>query len=278
VGQFRITSQQPRMKLQIDSAAPRPAATQAPTPPSPAALVTGNAEASQTKKALELPQEPLGPKTPAQYLARLSPRTTSQTLGSDSFQFEVGYQSKAPEMLTAAQDPSILENLKALNAPSQGSGADFLQDKTLMTGTMIRPDENISVRVGVASAVDSKQLQGQSENWVQELPAAARAGVYAGIGVQTGPLASTLVMDTALGLPRVGAGMALSLTQGVTVGVSYLNQAAAKTGETDTLRMGAELVSKGDTVFGANITQPLQQGPANVNQTSVGLYLNTRFR
>lgn len=277
MGQFRITSQQPRMKLQIESAAPRPAAIPA-TPHSPAALVTGNAEVSQTKNALELPQETLGPKTPAQYLARLSPRTTSQTLGSDTFQFEVGYQSKAPEMLTAAQDPSMLENLKALNTPSQGSGADFLQDKTLMTGTMIRPDENLSVRVGVASAVDSKQLQGQSESWVQGLPAAARAGVYAGVGVQTGPLASTVVMDTALGQPRVGAGMALNLTQGVTVGVSYLNQATAKTGETDTLRMGAELVSNGDTVFGANVTQPLQQGPANVNQTSVGLYLNTRFR
>lgn len=277
MGQFRITSQQPRMKLQIASAETQPAVQQAATD-SPAAVVKGNAEANPEKKALELPAEQTGPKTPAQYLARLSPRTTSQTLGSDTVQFEVGYQSKAPEMLTAAQDPSLLENLKALNAPSQGSGADFLQDKTLMTGTVIRPDENLSVRVGVASAVDSKQLQGQSENWVQGLPAAARAGVYAGVGLQTGPVASTLVMDTALGQPRVGAGMALNLTQGVTVGVSYLNQAAAKTGEADTLRMGAELMSNGDTVIGANVTQPLQQGPANVNQTSVGLYLNTRFR
>ncbi|MGE3726127.1 MAG: hypothetical protein AB7I41_11295 [Candidatus Sericytochromatia bacterium] len=278
MGQFRITSHQPRMKLQIESAAtPAAAKTQAPSH-SQAPLVTGNAEANQEKKALELPPEQTGPKTPAQYLARLSPRTNSQTLGSDTFQFEVGYQSKAPEMLTAAQDPSVLENLKALNAPSQGSGADFLQDKTLMTGTVIRPDENLSVRVGMASAVDSKQLQRQSENWIQGLPAAARAGVYAGVGVQTGPLASSVVMDTALGQPRVGAGMALNLTQGVTVGVSYLNQASAKTGESDTLRMGAELASNGDTVFGANLTQPLQQGPANVNQTSLGLYLNTRFR
>lgn len=278
MGQFRITSHQPRMKLQIESPATQSAAKiQAPAH-SPATLVTGNAEANPEKKALELPPEQTGPKTPAQYLARLSPRTTSQTLGSDTVQFEVGYQSKAPEMLTAAQDPSVLENLKALNAPSQGSGADFLQDKTLMTGTVIRPDENLSVRVGMASAVDSKQLQRQPENWVQGLPAAARAGVYAGVGVQTGPLASSVVMDTALGQPRVGAGMALNLTQGVTVGVSYLNQASAKTGESDTLRMGAELASNGDTVFGANLTQPLQQGPANVNQTSLGLYLNTRFR
>lgn len=264
------------MKLQIASAAPQ-TAVQPATETSPEAVVKGRATASEEKKSLDLPEETFGAKTPGQYLARISPRTTSQTLGSDTLQFEVGYQSKAPEMLTAAQDPGLLENLKALNTPSQGN-SDFLQDKTLMTGTVIRPDETVSVRVGMASSVDSKELQTKSDHWVQNLPNAARAGVYAGVGLQTGPVASSLVVDTALGQPRVGAGMALNLTQGVTIGVSYLNQASTKTGEADTLRIGTEIVGKGDTVFGANLTQPLQQNPANVQQTALGLYLNTRFR
>lgn len=264
------------MKLQIQSAA-SPSALQPAIATPTASIVKGTSAASEEKKSLDLPGGTLAPQTPAQYLARISPRTTSQTLGSDTVQFEVGYQSKAPEMLTAAQDPGLLENLKALNTPSQGK-ADFLQDKTLMAGTVIRPDEMASVRVGMASSVDSKELQTQSNHWVKNLPKAARAGVYADVRLQAGPVASSLVVDTVLGLPRVGAGMALNLTQSVTVGVSYLNQASTKTGEADALRIGTEIVSKGDTVFGANLTQPLQQSLANAQQTALGLYLNTRFR
>jgi opacity protein-like surface antigen len=279
VGQFRITAQQPRMTLRIQAAENAPETTQAPKPESGVVIKGSAAPQNKDNSALEVPEEENGSKTPAQYLARISPRTTSQTLGSDTIQFEVGYQSKSAETLTTARDPGLVENLKALNGPSQGTGADFLRDKTLMTGTVIHPDESLSVRVGMASAVDPKQMQGDSEQWLAQLPAATRMGVYAGVGLQTGPVASSVVMDTALGQPRVGAGMAINLAEGLTVGVSYLNnQGLTNANEKDTLRLGAEVIRNGDTVLGANITQPLQSGPADVNQTALGLYVNTRFR
>ncbi|PIQ25803.1 hypothetical protein COW36_21930 [bacterium (Candidatus Blackallbacteria) CG17_big_fil_post_rev_8_21_14_2_50_48_46] len=272
MGQIRITAQQPRMTLRIQEGESRVVSPQTDeTKPSPR---PAKAEVPELLNPNEAPPSP----DPSHYLERLSPPTTRQTLGSDSLQLEVGYQSKGTELLTRAQDPGLVENLKALNGPNQGTGAEFLQDKTLMTGTVIRPDEAVSVRVGIASSVDTSQFQNDREHWLKQLPAAARAGVYAGVGVQTGPVASNIIVDTALGQPRIGAGMAVNIATGATVGVSYLNQPNPLSGQSEnTLRLGAEVFSQQDTVIGANLTQPLQRDSADATQTAFGLYLNTRF-
>lgn len=274
MGSFRITAQQPAMTLKIHdspvhsmSEAVALAASDAPSVPT----------ASDPLAAL-LDSAPAASRS-AHYLERLSPRTTRQTLGSDILQLELGYQSKAPELLTSAQDPGLLESLKALNTPPQNSNGHVLANKTLMTGAVVKPDETVAVRVGIASAVDPRRLQQIADN-LWQLPTATRSGVYAGLGIQTGPVATSVVMDTALGQPRVGVGMALSLAESMTIGISYLNQPSTlgHVKGNDSLRIGAELVRHQDTVLGANLNQSLQGPATDLGQTAVGLYLNTRFR
>lgn len=267
MGSFRITAQQPGMSLVIQD--------------SPAPHVSDVPQSMPSSDPLP-PEYPLDallnttstPSRSTHYLKRLTPRITGHTLGSDSIQLEVGYQSKAPLILTSAQDPGIIESLKTLSTPR--THPQGLADKTWLAGTVIKPDESFAVRMGLASVVDLHHSK-HTENDLRKLPSAIRTGVYTGINVQTGPVASSMVMDTALGQARIGTGMAVSLAESVTVGISYLNQTGLASQKKDnSLRIGAEFISQQDTVFGVNVTQSLQT--THLHQAAVGLYLNSRFR
>lgn len=205
----------------------------------------------------------------ATLLERMSPRHTGHTLGNDQVQLEVGYQSPGPEILTRATDPTLAETLQA----GARSTAHPLADKTLMAGTVLRPDEHVQIRLGVASAIDTQQLEGKA---AAQLPAAASAGLYAGVEVKTGGVASRIQVETLGEHPRIGAGVALTPAQGLTVAVSY--QHPGSENQPQSLRIGAELAGSQNTVLGVNVSQPIQPHAGQDGAgTAVGMYLQGKF-
>jgi hypothetical protein len=198
----------------------------------------------------------------------MSPRHTGHTLGRDEIQLEVGYQSPGPEVLTQATDPTLAETLQS----GTRSTAHPLADKTLMAGTVIRPDENVHIRLGVASAVDTQQLEGKA---MAQLPAAASAGLYAGVEVKTGAMASRVQIETLGEHPRIGAGIALNPAQGLTLALSYQHPGSEH--QSQSLRIGAELAGSQNTVVGVNISQPITSASQDGAGTAVGMYLQGKF-
>lgn len=242
MGQIKISKEQQRFQLRFSKQEPI-ADAQRTAPATPSALSDG--EKTQLSKA---------------YLERFGPRKTGHALDmGEHMALEVAYQSQGPNILTQTQEDEELSSLKALNKQSE---PESLESTTIMAGTSVKAGEHVKLNTGLATSGDI--IQDLKETGVVSAP-----GVYAGVEVESESVAGKVSVDTALGAPRIEAGVALNADNNVTVGVNY------QAGQQDAIKMGVEYRQTESCVIGVNIHQPIE---GNMQESlSVGTYLKARF-
>lgn len=208
---------------------------------------------------------------PDTFLSRFGPRINSHKIGKQTLQLEVGTRSDGPSVLTQSQDPTLLESLKT--SGTVGPAASTSQQ--VVTGTVIRPDEALAVRVGFVSGVNLSQVGDPKKNGHDML---SHPDAYVGVSYGSKEIAvnTEISQPTAQnGQRRIGAGLAVSPVNGLKLAVSYQASAEQKV-EQQTLKVGAEVFGAQDVVVGVNMSSPIQ---ANQKQPDLaaGVYLNTRF-
>ena len=142
----------------------------------------------------------------------------------------------------------------------------------MRTGASIQTSEAVQLQMGVTSVVSTDLLASKADAQGSKM----QHGVYAGVAVKTQTVSSRVAIDNTFGQPRIEVGAAVtSRAEVVTLGVSVSQGATA---DQKGLKLGAEVKTGSDSVFGVNINKASGDGSQAVLQsTSVGIYLNTRF-
>jgi hypothetical protein len=283
MSQFHIRAQQPAFKIRFES----PSETSAPGQTKPAAAsahaVDGAKSPEQDRLRLsgktsdpEAPEtldlfDSATPERAQAFMERMSTRHNEVSFGTPTVQLGVGLESQAPELLTSAHEPTLVESIKKrLDQPAQKAAAS--SSELVRTGASIQTSEAVQLQVGVTSVVSTDLLASKENSPSTKM----QHGVYAGLAVKTQTVSSRLAIDNAFGQPRIEVGAAVtSRAETVTLGVSVSQGATA---EQKGLRVGAEIKTGTDSVFGVNINKASGESSQTVPQsTSVGIYLNTRF-
>lgn len=230
---------------------------------------TSDSEAPETLDLFE-PAAP-APERAQAFMERMSTRHNEISFGNSTVHLGVGLESQAPELLVSAHEPTLVESIeKRLDQPAQKSSASA--SEVVRTGASIQTSEAVQLQMGVTSVVSTDLLASKENAQASKM----QHGVYAGLTVKTQTVSSRLAVDNAFGQPRIEVGAAVtSRTETVTLGVSV---SQGSTAEQKGLRVGAEIKTGADSVFGVNINKSSGESAQAVAQsTSVGIYLNTRF-
>ncbi|MEZ0372197.1 MAG: hypothetical protein ACAI44_24125 [Candidatus Sericytochromatia bacterium] len=204
-----------------------------------------------------------------QFMERLVTRQSSFSVGPELVQLEVGTESAAPQILTTSKEPDPVQELQG-KIQNMGKSAG---EQVFRTGAVIQPADSLQIQIGMASAVDTGKLMAPKEPGAKD-ENQIRPGMYAGVALRSESLSTRVAVDTAFGKPRIEVGGAMTAVEGCTVGLSYLH---TEEDRQRTLRLGTEIHASRDTVLGVNVNQPLNQATQVNGNTSVGVYLNTRF-
>ncbi len=284
MSQFHIRAQQPAFKIRFESPSAeistreetKPAAASAQpvdgakTPENDRLRLSGKTSDPEAPETLDL-FDSATPERAQAFMERMSTRHNEVSFGGSTVQLGVGVESQAPELLTSAHEPTLVESIKKrLDQPAQkvsGSSSELVR-----TGASIQTSEAVQLQMGVTSVVSTDLLASKENSQATKM----QHGVYAGLAVKTQTVSSRLAVDNAFGQPRIEVGAAItSRAETVTLGVS-ISQGA--TSEQKGLRVGAEIKTGTDSVFGVNINKASGESSQTVPQsTSVGVYLNTRF-
>ncbi len=276
MSQFHISAQKPTMKIRFEN---QPAEISKP-------VVAVEKSVAQTEKdKLRLSgkaSDPLAPETldlfeaeaqprPQAFMERISTRHNEVSFGGSTVQVAVGLESQAAELLTSANELSMVDAIKKRLEPGAASNTTASSNEVIRTGASIQTSEAVQLQVGVASLVNTDLLLSKSDTQAKTM----QHGVYAGVAVKTESVSTRLAFDTAYGQPRIELGAAISISaETATIGLSVSQGAQA---DQKGLRLGAEVKAGASAVLGLNINQPLHEGSQSSQGTSVGVYLNTRF-
>lgn len=283
MSQFHIRAQSSGFKIRFERPAAEVSAakeTQSAVVSAPAAAakgsdsdrlrLSGKANDAEAPETLDLFASETPEKAQA-FMERMSTRHNAVSFGSSTVQLGVGVESQAPELLTSAHEPTLVESIKKrLDQPAQKAAAS--SSEVVRTGASIQTSEAVQLQMGVTSVVSTDLLASKADAQGSKM----QHGVYAGVAVKTQTVSSRVAIDNTFGQPRIEVGAAVtSRAEVVTLGVSVSQGATA---DQKGLKLGAEVKTGSDSVFGVNINKASGDGSQAVLQsTSVGIYLNTRF-
>ena len=270
MSQFHIRAQSSGFKIRFERPAAEVSAakeTQSAVVSAPAAAakgsdsdrlrLSGKANDAEAPETLDLFASETPEKAQA-FMERMSTRHNAVSFGSSTVQLGVGVESQAPELLTSAHEPTLVESIKKrLDQPAQKAAAS--SSEVVRTGASIQTSEAVQLQMGVTSVVSTDLLASKADAQGSKM----QHGVYAGVAVKTQTVSSRVAIDNTFGQPRIEVGAAVtSRAEVVTLGVSVSQGATA---DQKGLKLGAEVKTGSDSVFGVNINKASGDGSQAVN-------------